>query len=91
MSISAEKLDKDIIICPNCGNKLTYIDGIQKCTFCEYELSVSEINYSRQHSNLCMICSSLLNEDELQICAKCKELMIKNQQRVKEESKNGGN
>lgn len=91
MSISAAKLDEDIIICPNCGNKLTYIDGVQKCTSCEYELSVSEINYSRQHSNLCMICGGILNKDELQICTKCKELIMKNQQRVKGESKNGGN
>ena len=60
-------------LCPNCGSILTYVDGMWKCTSCEYQLMINEIDYSKCYSRLCMICGNNLVENELQICQKCKD------------------
>lgn len=62
----------DAITCPNCGSPLTYVDGIRKCTACDYQLAVNEINYTQRIGNICMICCCPLTQNELQICQKCK-------------------
>ena len=64
--------------CPNCGSPLTFTNGTRKCTSCEYQLEVKEIDYSRCSGRLCMICGKHLIEDELQICQSCKDKIANN-------------
>ena len=70
------KIYDDAILCPNCGSTLTYVDGVYKCTSCEYELMINEIDYTKCYSHLCMICGNNLAENELQICQKCKDKIL---------------
>ena len=68
----------NIKLCPNCGSKLTYVNGIYKCTSCEYRVMINEIDYSKCCSRLCTVCGQCLTEDDLQVCQKCKEKMLNN-------------
>lgn len=68
----------DAMTCPSCGSPLTCSNGVHKCTSCDYQVAVIEIDYSLSYNHLCMICGKCLTEDELQICQKCKEKMLNN-------------
>lgn len=72
----------DDITCPNCGNPLTCTNSIHKCTSCEYQIEITEIDYSQCRSRICMICGNALTEDELQICQECKNKMLNNWRNV---------
>lgn len=78
-----DKIYDDAILCPNCGSLLTFVDGIRKCTNCDYQLIVNEIDYTHRSSNLCMICGGALNQNELQICEQCKNKIKKNLEALK--------
>lgn len=76
----------DAMICPNCGSQLTYIDGMLKCTSCEYQLMFNEIDYSQIYSRLCVMCGNSLAENELQICQRCKDKIVDNWNNISKEN-----
>lgn len=76
--LKCNKNEYDAMHCPNCSNLLTHINGVYKCTSCEYQLMINEIDYSKHYSRLCMICGNSLSENELQICQCCKDKLVSN-------------
>lgn len=80
------KNEYDAMHCPNCRSLLTYINGVYKCTSCEYEILINEIDYSKHYSRLCMMCGNSLAENELQICQHCKDKIVDNWNNISKEN-----
>lgn len=76
----------DAILCPNCGSQLIYVDGVHKCTSCEYEVLINEIDYSKHYGRLCTMCGSGLAENEIQICQCCKDKIADNWNNISKEN-----
>lgn len=74
----SKQKESNPMTCPSCGNPLTCNNGVHKCTSCDYQVAVTEIDYSLSYNRLCMLCGKGLIEDELQMCRKCKEKMLNN-------------